>query len=106
MIGTFTKGQRVRVYPHGGDTKAATGEVVIISPNQRAIMVLFQHFPPFTFVKDGWLVDPDHGITFCAERAIRTARGKNFSGGAIMKLKRYDRRAVHHTSGQLRSCPR
>ena len=51
MIGTFTKGQRVRVYPHGSPHQADIGDVMLISGNQRSIMVRFDHMPPFAFTQ-------------------------------------------------------
>lgn len=39
MIGTFTEGQRVNVYPHGYAYMATQGTVALISGNQKAIAV-------------------------------------------------------------------
>ena len=49
MIGTFTEGQRVRVYPHGSPEQAAIGIVALISGNQRSIAIGFDGLPPFAF---------------------------------------------------------
>lgn len=52
MIGTFTKGQHVRVYPHGYPQQAAEAVVILISGNQKSIAVQFDDKPPFVVVKD------------------------------------------------------
>lgn len=49
MLGVFTQGQRVNVYPHGSPMQGSGGSVVLISENQRAIAVRFDSMPPFAF---------------------------------------------------------
>jgi hypothetical protein len=70
MIGVIKTGQRVRVYPHGSPAKAAVGNVVLISSNQRAIAVCFEEVPPFAFSQELPLIGihPD-GIMLLACRA-------------------------------------
>jgi hypothetical protein len=70
MIGAFAKQQRVRVYPHGDESKAAVGKVIIISGNQRSIAVAFEHIPPFAFDNGplGVGINPEHGAMFFACR--------------------------------------
>jgi hypothetical protein len=52
MTAVIKTGQRVRVYPHGSPAKAAVGNVVLISSNQRAIAVCFEEVPPFAFSQE------------------------------------------------------
>jgi hypothetical protein len=70
MIGSFTKGESVRVWPHGDESKMATGTVTIISGNQRSIAVAFEHIPPFAFDNgaQGVGIHPEHGVMFFAFR--------------------------------------
>jgi hypothetical protein len=69
MIGTFTAGQRVRVYPHGTAAQAAIGTVTLISGNQRSIAVAFEELPPFAFQRMPLIgVHPEHGIVLMAYR--------------------------------------
>jgi hypothetical protein len=68
MIGTFTKGQHVSVYPHGTPEKAAEATVLIISGNQRSIAVTFDDKPPFAVVRGGGFTIVDATITLFAYR--------------------------------------
>jgi hypothetical protein len=70
MIGVFTNQQWVRVYPHGDESKAAVGKVVVISGNQRSIAVAFEHIPPFAFQNGplGVGIHAEHGPMFFAYR--------------------------------------
>jgi hypothetical protein len=65
----ITKGDLVRVHPHGSPDQSATGTVQVISANQRAIAVAFDHSPPFAFQNGAPLaIHPEHGIMFFAFR--------------------------------------
>jgi hypothetical protein len=59
-------GQSVRVYPHGDPGQAATGTVTLISSNQRAIAVAFDHLPPFAFAQAPVIgIHPEYGVILC-----------------------------------------
>jgi hypothetical protein len=70
VIGSFAKGESVRVWPHGDEGKTAVGTVTIISENQRSIAVAFEHIPPFAFDNGplGVGIHPEHGAMFFAFR--------------------------------------
>lgn len=59
----MTKGGTVKVYPHGSPKQAANGLVLMLSGNQRAILVAFADKPPFCSpLRDGVMIHPEHGI--------------------------------------------
>jgi len=52
----LTKGDRVKVYPHGAPDKWAEATVLIISTNKRAIAVAFDDKPPFVIDPRGMTI--------------------------------------------------
>lgn len=56
MIGFFTIGELVKVYPHGSPRRFAIGQVILISENQRSIAVCFDDKPPFCTIQHGVII--------------------------------------------------
>jgi hypothetical protein len=63
-------GDTVLVFPHGNDKKRAAGKVLLLSRNQRSIIVAFEDKPPFATTKDGLLIHPQEGVVMLASRAV------------------------------------
>ncbi len=63
----MTRGDRVRVYPHGSPDQAAIGVVMMISENQLSIAVAFEEKPLFVSIEEGFFVGP-YGIVMLAAR--------------------------------------
>jgi hypothetical protein len=63
-------GDRVHVYPHGDESKAAIATVAIYSSNGRAIAVGFDSRPPFAIGNPlSMAIHPAYGIMLFASRA-------------------------------------
>ena len=82
----MTRGEAVRVYPHGSPDQAATGSIIMISQNERAIAVAFGDKPPFA--KGTVAFHSEFGVVFLAMRTtlngetwgpwIETANGGHY----------------------------
>ena len=67
----MTKGDRVKVYPHGEPEASAEGKIEIISDNQISIAVSFGDGPlPFPPSGGGLAIHPEHGIMLLARREL------------------------------------
>lgn len=62
------KGDKVRVHPHGDETRVGIGTVLIVSENQLSIAVAFGDPTPAIDSMKGVAIDPEHGIILLAKR--------------------------------------
>jgi hypothetical protein len=72
----ISKGDQVRVYPHGSPERQALALVVLISENQRSIAVAFGDPPPFVTARGGLMIHPAHGVVMLAGRATLEVGGE------------------------------
>jgi hypothetical protein len=75
-------GDQVRVYPRGEESKAATGEIVLVSNNGNSIAISFgEAHVPFMTGSTGMAIHLEHGKMFLALRDVDGWRDLFAAGG-------------------------
>jgi hypothetical protein len=77
----MTRGQNVRIAPHGKPEQAAVGLLGLISDNERAVLVAFDEKPPFVTLHEGFAVHPTLGIVMLLHREAIGPWVEVFGGG-------------------------
>jgi hypothetical protein len=68
------RGDQVTVHPHGNSDKKAVAKVLMVSPNNLSIALMFDDMPPFAIVSGGMLIHPDYGVVMMAGREASDGR--------------------------------